>query len=189
MNQLFVYICAPLVNPPTPHPTPLGHPRALSWAPRQLPTGYPFCMWWGIYVSATLPVHPTLPLPLLLSCLLMDRGKCIHFGLGKMRNAPSFPRQQGCSRRVMEGAIPPADPASPAWKGLGPPSCLQEPLSTQGPWVSGGACFLGMVVLKMGWPVGPLTPQACPSCSQEQTPSVICVTCVILQLGILYFYK
>ena len=158
------------MNPPTPCPTPRGHHRALSWAPcalQQLPTGYLFCMWWGIYVSATLPVHPTLPFPLLLSCLLMDRGKCIHFGLGKMRNAPSFPRQQGCCRWVVEGATPPADPAPPAWKGLGPPSCPQDPLSTQGPRGSGGAYFLGMVVLKMGRPVDSLTPRACPSCSWE----------------------
>lgn len=182
-------MCPPSRTLPPPHSTPLGHPRVLSWAPRQLPTGYLFCMWWGIYVSATLLLHPTLPFPLLLSCLLMDRGKCIHFSLGKMRNAPSFPRQRGFGRWVMEGAIPPADPASPAWKGMGPPSCLQEPLSTQGPWVLGGVCFLGMVVLNMRQPLGPLTPRACPRCSREQMPSAICITCVILQLGILCFYK
>ena len=41
---------------------PLGHHRALSWAPcaiQQLPTSYPFYIWYCIYVNSSLPVHPT----------------------------------------------------------------------------------------------------------------------------------
>lgn len=42
-------------------------PRALSWAPcaaQQLPTGWLFHSWWGIYVTPNLPVYPPpYPLP------------------------------------------------------------------------------------------------------------------------------
>lgn len=180
-----------LLNPP-----PLPHPFRSSQGPE---LGY-LCSTAASHWLSVLCVrgcicqghspcssHPPLPSVSLLS---FDGQRKVHsLWPGEDEKCPHFPRQQGCCRWVVEGAIPPADPAPPAWKGLGLPSCLQEPLSTQGPWVSGGVCFLGMVVPKMGRPVDSLTPRACPSCSQEQTPSAICVTCVLLQLGILYFYK
>ena len=68
VDQLCVYICAlPLQSPsyPHPHPTPLGHHRAPSWAPcaiRQSPTSYLLYTWSCIYVNPNLPVHPVCPL-------------------------------------------------------------------------------------------------------------------------------
>ena len=45
VNQLSVYIYPLSLIPPSthPHPTPLGHPRALDWAPwvlQHIPTSY-----------------------------------------------------------------------------------------------------------------------------------------------------
>ena len=63
-------ICVRVSSPswpffPLPYPTPLGHRRALSWAPcalRKLPTSCLFCTWWCIYVSAALNLfYPLLP--------------------------------------------------------------------------------------------------------------------------------
>ena len=50
VSQLYVYFIPSLLNfpPTTPHPAPLGHHRALSWAPcaiQDLPTSYLFCTW------------------------------------------------------------------------------------------------------------------------------------------------
>ena len=52
--------------PPLPHPAPLGHHRALGWAPciiQQLPTSYLFYTWSCVYVKATRSVCPTLSSP------------------------------------------------------------------------------------------------------------------------------
>ena len=63
VNQLYVYLY-PLSlgpSPPPPHPTPLGHHRALSWAPcaiQQVPTSYLFYTWEWAYVKPNLPIHP-----------------------------------------------------------------------------------------------------------------------------------
>ena len=49
-----------------PHLTPLGHHRALSWAPCviwQLPTSFLFYIQLCLYVNATLSICPTLPFP------------------------------------------------------------------------------------------------------------------------------
>ena len=62
-----IYISSLLSLPPTVHPTPLGHHRALSWAPcaiQQLPPSYLFYTQWYIYVNATLSICPTLPFSL-----------------------------------------------------------------------------------------------------------------------------
>ena len=51
---------------PPPHPTPLGYHGAPSWASyatQQLPTAYLFYMWACMYISATLPIHPSLSFP------------------------------------------------------------------------------------------------------------------------------
>ena len=54
MNQLYVFIYS---LPPThPYPTPLGHHRALSWAPcaiEQLPTSY-LILYMVVYVSQSV---------------------------------------------------------------------------------------------------------------------------------------
>ena len=57
-STLCVYIPPPL-EPPSHHPThplPLGHHRALSWAPWaiQLPSSYQLYTWWCIYMSMLL---------------------------------------------------------------------------------------------------------------------------------------
>ena len=55
------------------HPTPLGHHRALSWAPctiQQVPTSYLFYTWWCIYVNPNLLIHPTLSHPHVHSSVL-----------------------------------------------------------------------------------------------------------------------
>ena len=47
---------------PTPHPTSLGHHRAMGWAPcviQQLLTSSLFYTWWCIYVNASLSLCPT----------------------------------------------------------------------------------------------------------------------------------
>ena len=62
MNQLYVYIYPLPPLGPIPHPTPLGHHRAPSWAPcaiPQVPIGCFTCS--STYVSSDLPTHPTLP--------------------------------------------------------------------------------------------------------------------------------
>ena len=53
----------PLSWPSIPHPTPLGHHRAPSWAPcavQQLPTSNLFYTWSWTYASATLSIRHTL---------------------------------------------------------------------------------------------------------------------------------
>ena len=55
-------------EPPShfPHPTPLGHHWAPSWAPcaiQQLPTSHLFHTWWCIYANATLSSRSTLFFP------------------------------------------------------------------------------------------------------------------------------
>ena len=69
-SAIRTYILLPLNLPPTPlHPTTLSHHRPLSSiAIESLPTRYLFYTWQCIYANATLPVHPTLPLP---SCVHM----------------------------------------------------------------------------------------------------------------------
>ena len=47
-SYMHTYIPSPLSLHPPPHPTPLGHHRALSWIPcviQQLPTSYLFYTW------------------------------------------------------------------------------------------------------------------------------------------------
>ena len=68
MNQLYVHIYSLSLKlpPPLPHPTPLGHPRALSWAPcavHQLPHWLLLHTWWGTCASATLSFAPPSPPP------------------------------------------------------------------------------------------------------------------------------
>ena len=71
---------------PTPHPTPLGHHRAPSWAPcaiQLLPTSCLFYIWKCVYVNATLSIHPTLPFPhcahisVLYVCVTISRQLCL----------------------------------------------------------------------------------------------------------------
>ena len=53
------------VYPHSPHPTPSGHHRALRRAPcavQQLLTSYLFYTWEGMYVNATVSIHPTMAL-------------------------------------------------------------------------------------------------------------------------------
>ena len=62
ISHMYTYI-PPSWASPLLHPTPLGHPRALSWAPcviQQLPTSCPFYMWSYIHVNAVLSIRPTL---------------------------------------------------------------------------------------------------------------------------------
>ena len=71
MNQLFIYIHPlPLGDPSRPiHPTPLGHHRALSWAPcviEQLPTSYLFYTRYCIYARAIFQSVSPSPSPLCL---------------------------------------------------------------------------------------------------------------------------
>ena len=79
--------------PPRPHPTPLGHHRALSWAPsaiEQLPTSSLFYKWWCIDGHAILPVHPTP------SFLLRPQVRSLHLQLPlhfKDRKNTIFPRR------------------------------------------------------------------------------------------------
>ena len=47
--------------PPVPHPAHLGHHRAELGSLQQLPSSLLFCSWQCIYVTAILPVCPTLP--------------------------------------------------------------------------------------------------------------------------------
>ena len=63
VNQLYVYIHPFPLEPPS-HSTPLGHQRALSWAPHAmqlLPTSSLFYTWECVYVNPILPVCLTLP--------------------------------------------------------------------------------------------------------------------------------
>ena len=58
-SAICIHIPPPLTLLPTPlpHPTPLGHRRALSWAPcaiQQLPTSYLFYMLWNLYEQGRL---------------------------------------------------------------------------------------------------------------------------------------
>ena len=61
------YTCAymrSLLNLPPLHPTPLGHCRALSWAPgavKQPPSSGLLYPWWNASVSPHLPVGPPYP--------------------------------------------------------------------------------------------------------------------------------
>ena len=62
ISYMYTYIA---FLPPS-DPTPLGHHRALSWAPcaiQHLPTSSLFYTWSCIYVNAILPIHLTLPFP------------------------------------------------------------------------------------------------------------------------------
>ena len=66
ISNKYTYAPSLLSLPPIPpsHPTPLGCPRALGWAPciiQQLLTGYLFYIWWCIYGSMLLSqFRPTL---------------------------------------------------------------------------------------------------------------------------------
>ena len=49
MSQFYVHIYPLPLGPPSLHPAPLSHHRALSWAPcamQQLPTSYLFYIWY-----------------------------------------------------------------------------------------------------------------------------------------------
>ena len=76
----YTYIPFLLSLPSTPHhPTPLGHHRALSWAPcaiRQLPISYLFYTWWCIYVKPDLPIHPALPFPCCVHMSILNICLC-----------------------------------------------------------------------------------------------------------------
>ena len=71
MFMLCISICPFPPKPPSlRHPTPLGHHRALSWAPcalPQLPTSCLVDSLWCVYINATLSVDPTLSFP--FSCV------------------------------------------------------------------------------------------------------------------------
>ena len=62
-----MYFPSLLRLPPTcSHPIPLGHHRALGWAPciiHHLPISCQFYTWWYIYVNATLLIHLILFFP------------------------------------------------------------------------------------------------------------------------------
>ena len=54
ISYMYTYIPSLLSLSPAPHPTPLGHHRALGWAPcaiQQLPASYLFHTWYCIYVN------------------------------------------------------------------------------------------------------------------------------------------
>jgi len=58
-----MYILSVLDLPPQPHPTYLGHHRALNWVPcaiEQVPTSYLFYTHYCIYVNPNLLIRPTL---------------------------------------------------------------------------------------------------------------------------------
>ena len=67
MNQPYVYVCPLPLEPPShpiPHPTPLGRPKALSWAPRAVPqlrTSYLFYTWQSVWtpLSQFAPPSPS----------------------------------------------------------------------------------------------------------------------------------
>ena len=64
IRYMYTYIPS-LPSHPTSHH--LGHHRASSWAPcatQKLPTSSLFHIWQCVYVSATLPIHPTPSFPL-----------------------------------------------------------------------------------------------------------------------------
>ena len=64
IRYMYTYIPS-LPSHPTSHH--LGHHRASSWAPcatQKLPTSSLFHTWQCVYVSATLPIHPTPSFPL-----------------------------------------------------------------------------------------------------------------------------
>ena len=67
VSHRYTYIPSILSLPPThSHPTHPGHCRAPSWAPcdiHWLPSSHLSHGWWCIYVSDTLPTHPTLSFP------------------------------------------------------------------------------------------------------------------------------
>ena len=63
---VYIYISPLCLGTPCPHPTHLGHHRALSWAPcaiLQNPTGYLFYTLYCIYIKPNPPIHPTLLFP------------------------------------------------------------------------------------------------------------------------------
>ena len=73
ISHMYTYISSllnlPPTGPPPTHPTHLGHHRAPSWAPcaiQQVLTSYLFYTRYCLYVNPNLPVHPTLPSPLLV---------------------------------------------------------------------------------------------------------------------------
>ena len=60
---MYIYIVSLKPASHTVHPAPLGHHRALSWAPwaiQQLPPSYLFYTWWCVKVNTTLSVCPSL---------------------------------------------------------------------------------------------------------------------------------
>ena len=66
-----------LLGPPQPHPTPVGHHRALSWVPctmHQVPTSYVLhmavhvCQYQPLSSSSSLP-HPSLHKSILYICV------------------------------------------------------------------------------------------------------------------------
>ena len=89
MNQPYVYVCPLPLEPPSHpilHPTPLGRPKALSWAPcavHQLRTSYLFYTWQCVCQRRSLSLpHPPLPLvstwPLSVSASLFLPCREVH---------------------------------------------------------------------------------------------------------------
>ena len=72
ISFMYTYIPSLLDLPLPPHPTPLDHHRAPSWAScalQQVPTSYLFYTWVCICVDSNLPTHPILFFPLLIQPL------------------------------------------------------------------------------------------------------------------------
>ena len=84
ISSKHTYIPSFLSLSPNRHPTPLGHHRALSWAPcavHPLPTSYLPYTRWCIHVSFTVSICPTLPFlccvhkPILYVCISAPGGR------------------------------------------------------------------------------------------------------------------
>ena len=69
--------------PPQPHPTHLGHHRALSWAPSTV-QWFPLAgnAWWCVRASLSVPIHPSLPSPTVSTCPFLTAASLSSLQIG-----------------------------------------------------------------------------------------------------------
>ena len=76
-SAVSLHIYPPSWTYPLSYPVPLGcHrvPRSTPCVKQQLPISYLFCLWWCVWFSVTLSIHPTLSFP----CCVQSLFLCLH---------------------------------------------------------------------------------------------------------------